>query len=147
MPDKSALRRRITPSVPFTLHVEDADGSVFEQSYLLAYDLNAMVAFEEVTGKNLFRQLGDILGDPSIANVSALLWAALLLNNPEYGEPGGLQAVRSNLTFPQLKPALEACMKAFVSQLPKDAGDQIKKNAEATQADPPVPEPATADIK
>jgi len=145
MAEKSALRRRICPSVPFTLHVEDADGSSFDQSFRLAYDLNSMAAFDEITGKNLFRDLGTILDDPSIANVSALLWAALLLNNPEYAGRAGLEVVRANLSLTQLKPALEACCEAFVSQLPKETADALRKQrAEgATEQSPLAQTPAS----
>ena len=57
--EKSPLRRRITPSVPFVLHVEDAEGT-FEQ-VPTCLRLNSMALFEEATGLNLFRDIGKIL--------------------------------------------------------------------------------------
>jgi hypothetical protein len=96
----------------------------------------------------MFKQLGEILDNATVKNVSTLLWAAMLLNNPEYGEPGGLETVRTNLTFPQLQPALEACMRAFVSQLPKDTADKINAAANGEDTADPLATPVpTTDAK
>lgn len=131
---KSPLRRRITPSVPFILHVEDAEGT-FDQSFLLAYDLNSMALFEEATGLNLFRDIAKILAERSVRIVTALFWAGIQINHAaDYGGEEGLRLVRSNVTLPQFNPIMEACMQAFMGQLPKETQDNLKKQAAEREA-------------
>lgn len=125
---KSALRERITPVVHFVLEVEDADGGKFEQHFKIAYDLNAMALFEEVTGANMFRDIGRILSDRSISTCTALFWSGIQLHHPEYAGSNGLRIVRSNLTYPTIAPVMLACVEAFMSQLPKETVDRLKGN-------------------
>jgi hypothetical protein len=126
---KSAVRRRITPSVPYTLDVESAGGDKFSLSFRLSYDLNALCEVEEALGKSMLTDLSDILDKPTIKVVTVLLWAALLENHSEYSGPEGLAEIRNLITLPQLKPALAACMDAFVAQLPEAQRDRIRKQA------------------
>lgn len=126
MSEKTPLRRRITPSVPFTLHVEDSDGSSFDQTFQLAFDLNAMAAFEEVTEINMLRNINKVLDSPSVSTLTALFWAALHVNHPEYAGHEGLSVVRSNITLGNAKAALKACVEAFLSQLPSEQVEKIR---------------------
>jgi hypothetical protein len=125
------LRKRITPSVPFTLNVEDDNGDKFTQTFDLAYDLNTLILIEEKLGKSSFTDLGEILDNPTATNVSILFWAAVQINHPEYAGEEGLQLVRTNLTVGTAKAAMAACSEAFVAQLPEE---QVKKLKELRAA-------------
>lgn len=124
--EKSALRRRITPFIPHSITFADEAGTWVE-TFQLAYDLNAISLFEEFSGKNLFKDLGVILADPNVTNVTALLWAALQLNHKQYKGYAGLHLLRANLTMEHLQPALDACVQAFLGQLPKEKADKIRQ--------------------
>ena len=133
--EKSPLRRRITPSVPYTLSVENADGSTFEQSFKLSFDLNAITTFETVTGVSLLTNMGQILEQPSVATSTALFWVAILGNHPEWAGQEGLEILRSNITLDKLAGIRRACVDAFLTQLPKEKADAIRsKMAEAEKA-------------
>jgi hypothetical protein len=137
MSEKSVLRRRITPSVPFTFNVENADGSKLTHSVKLAYDLNSLALLEEASGCNLLRDMGLLFNNPSVSLVTAMVWAGLQINHAEdFGGKEGLELVRNFLTLPQLKDALTQCIEAFLSQLPKEKADAIKASAEGKQEDP-----------
>lgn len=134
MTTKSPLRRRITPSVPFTLHVED-EGGTFETSFQLAYDLNSMALFEEATGLNMFRDIARILAERSVTIVSALLWAGVQINHAdEYAGSEGLAIIRQNATLVEMNNIMAACLKAFMTQLPKETQERLKKEQEAKAA-------------
>lgn len=137
---KSALRRRITPSVPFTLHWEDADNSKQSISFRLSYDLNALTLVEEQLGKSMFTEVGEVLDNPSAKNASVLLWAAVQENHPEYAGEEGLHAIRSMLTVGSSKEAAVACSDAYLSQLPSDMVAKLKAIQAARAAgEQPVP--------
>lgn len=139
MSEKTALRRRVTPSVPFTFEVEDANGDKFEQSFRLAYDLNAIALFEEVTGHNLLREIDVLFKNPSVTTITAMVWAGLQpYHADDFGSVEGLQIVRANLTLPQLTGALSKCIEAFLSQLPKEKADAIRKASEGTSEESPL---------
>lgn len=140
---KSALRRRITPSVPFTLHVEDANGDKFSISFRLSYDFKALTLVEELTGKSMLTEVADVFNEnPTVKNVSILLWAAVRENHPEWADEDGFDAIRANLTLATAKEALAACTEAFVKQLPAEQVARMK--GEAPDAPPLVPSPAAA---
>jgi hypothetical protein len=138
---KSPLRRRVSPTVPFTLKVEDANGDKFEQSFRLSYDFNTLPLVEEKTGKSMLTQVGEIMDNPSVTNVSILLWAAVLENHPEYQGEEGLRTIRYNLTLATAKVALDACKEAFLLQLPADQVARLKGavNDELPLAQSPTP--------
>jgi hypothetical protein len=147
MPEKSAIRRRIVPSVPFTLSGED-EGGKFELSFRLAFDLNAFTEFEEVTGLNALSNMHAVWDAPTVGTITALFWAALLKNHAEdYAGPQGLREVRSLLTFADCKPAFKACIEAFISQLPPEKAAEIRKRqkdiAEGKPVDVPLAEGPT----
>jgi hypothetical protein len=82
--------------------------------------------------------IGEILDNPTIKNVSVLLWAALQENHPEYEGLEGLQTVRCNLTIATAKEAKEACAAAFITQLPPDQVEAFKKVMAANAAGEPA---------
>lgn len=130
MSEKSPLRRRITPSVPFTLVTEDVEGK-FETSFQLAYDLNSMALFEEATGLNMFRDVGRILAERSVTIVTALFWAGVQINHAaDYAGSAGLALIRQNVTLVQMNTIMGACLKAFMTQLPKDTQERLRKEQE-----------------
>ena len=130
---KSALRRRITPSVPFTLRVEDGK-DIFEQSFRLSFDLNAFVLFEDTVGVNLLQNLSSIFDSPSVTTLTALFWVAIQENHPEYAGEDGLQILRSNVTLSNLGDVRLACSQAFLAQLPAEQAAKIKADMEKQAA-------------
>lgn len=130
----SPLRRRLTPSVPFTLRVEDSDGSVFESSLRVAFDLNAFALYEDVTGINVLRDLGVVFDAPNVTILTALLWVGLRLYHPEYHGIQGLETLRANITLANVKDVKAACTTAFLAQLPKEQADKLRKQAEEAAA-------------
>ena len=129
---QSPLRRRITPSVPFHLKVEDADGGSFTLSFKVSYDFNAMALVEEVTGMSMIT--GDVFDNPSCSNISALLWAGIQENHPDYAGQKGLQAIRSCLNIATATEALKAINEAFLLALPKEQADLIRQRAQEKAA-------------
>ncbi len=134
MTTKSPLRRRITPAVPFLLHVEDAEGT-FDQSFQIAYDLNSMALFEEATGLNLFRDIAKILAERSVRIVTALFWAGVQIHHADsYAGQEGLESLRANVTLPEFGRIMEACLQAFMTQLPKETQEKLKQQQAARTA-------------
>jgi hypothetical protein len=115
---KNALRRRITPFVPFSTMIENADGGKFEVNFKLSFDFNALALVEEKTGLNALS--GEVFSKPSARNTVVLFWAAIQENHPEYAGEEGLHAVGSLLGLGNAKDALSAVNAAFVASLPKD---------------------------
>lgn len=148
----SPLRRRIAPSVPFTLNVENDGGDKFSLSFRLAYDLNALSLAEEYLTKqlghevNIFAEIAKCLDVPSIRTTTVLFWAAVGLLNPDYRGEDGLEALRSCVTIKDLKDVAAACAEAFILQLPSEQAEKIrarKKAIEEGKPDPSQPNPET----
>lgn len=129
---KSPLRRRITPFVPFILKYEDSSGK-YADSFKVAYDWNSLALVEIELGKNMLLDIGQVLDNPSVTNISVLLWAGVQIYHPEYEGPEGLEVLRSNLTIATAKEAKEACSEAFVKQLPAEQVEAMKRAAEAAE--------------
>ena len=121
---KNALRRRITPFVPFSTMIEDADGGKFEVHFKLSFDFNALALIEEKTG--LSALTGEVFSVPTARNTIVLLWAAIQENHPEYAGEEGLQVIGSLLSLGNAKEALQAVQAAFLASLPKDRADALK---------------------
>lgn len=140
MNQKSPLRRRITPSVPFTLQVEDADGSKFELNFKISFDFNAMSLVEETTGLSMMS--GEVFSEPSATKTKVLLWAGIQANHPEYAGKEGLDTIGSLLNLDSGKDALLAITEAFFAALPKEKAAQLKAAAEArARGEAPPPDP------
>lgn len=136
---KSPLRRRISPSVPFTLTFEDENGTS-TSSYKLAYNWNSLALVEEQLGKSILLDIGEILENPSIRNVSVLLWAALQENHEEDFEGiAGLKLVRQNLTVGESRKTLDACSEAYVKQLSQEQQNMLKEIQAARAAGTDAP--------
>jgi hypothetical protein len=131
---KSNLRRRITPFVPFSTTVENADGGKFELNFKLSFNFNAMSLVEEQTGLSMLT--GEVFEKPSAKNTTILLWAAIQENHPEYEGQEGLETIGSYLTLASAKEALSAIQKAFVASLPKDKAEQLAKGSAEGGEDP-----------
>lgn len=150
---KTPVRRRITPTVPFVLKVEDSEGTQ-NISLQLAYDFNCFCLVEEKLGNktdgtpwSMLTDVGEILDNPSVKNVSILLWAAVQLNHEgEFGGDDGLWAIRNLLTIPQAQSALDKCAEAFMKQLPAERVEELKKIRAAREAGEQAPplEPSPA---
>ena len=135
---KSPFRRRVSPSIPFILNVEDETGK-FSQSFRLCYDLNKLALVEQELGKSALLDIGELFDNPSVTSVSVLLWAAVQEYNPEYAGKDGLEEIRYNLTIGTAKEAMDACREAFLKQLPAEQVARLKAIIEARIAGQPVP--------
>src|ERR1700741_1203593 len=110
------FRRRISPPVPFTIQFEDEAGT-HSKSLLLSYDLNAFALIEEQTGISMLTGGAALFTQPTVKNITVLLWAATQANSDEFAGKEGLVALRNLLSLNQLQKALEASIEAFVQQL------------------------------
>jgi len=130
---KSAMRRRISPSVPFTLTFEDESGKA-SFSFKLAYNFNSLSLVEDKLGISMLTDIGNIIDTPTVKNVSVLLWAALQENHADqYEGDEGLELIRQNLTVAQTKEALNACSAAYVKQLPPEQQARIERIVKAKE--------------
>jgi hypothetical protein len=119
-----SIRERVSPSVPFTLEVEDNTGK-FSYSFRLAYNFRTLGLIEKHTGKSMLTEANDVFANPTCNNVAILFWAALQINHPEWRGEDGLSAVHNNLTLLTAKKAKDACEEAFVKQLPEEKIKQM----------------------
>ncbi len=132
---KSALRRRISPSVPFTLTFKDETGDV-SQSYRLAYNFVSMSLIEERLSTpghpvSMLTDAGEVFDMFTVKATAVVLWAALQEYQPEYEGQDGLEVVAQNLTVATAMGARNACFEAYISQLPEDQQEKVRKAREA----------------
>jgi hypothetical protein len=132
--NKTPLRRRVTPSVPFTLQVEDAGGEKFTIGFQLAFDMNAFALVEEEIGLSMLTDIGEIFDNPTVKTITALLWAGIQEHHSEFEGKNGLRAVRNLVTFGQAKAVLTACVEAFLTQLPKEQADRLRERKRKIEA-------------
>ncbi len=138
----SALKRRIAPSVPLKLELDDDKGEKFVKNFRLSFDANAAAEIEERTGFNMLR--GEIWEKLSFKGLSIMLWAAALANHPEYdtedadGErtDEGLRVIRSYMGIGNTPQISEAVEKAFLASLPKDKREAIEAEKKQRDKDP-----------
>jgi hypothetical protein len=136
---KSALKKRIAPSLPLKLELVDDNGSTFTRNFRLSFDFNALARIQEKTG---IRMLGlEIWGALSASVLSVMFWASVLANQPDYntvdedGKPTdeGLEVIRSYMDMSNADQISDACWDAFLLGLPKDRAEKLremKKEAE-----------------
>lgn len=113
-----ALLRRIAPSVPLSLDLQQDDGSVLHVELRLAFDCNAIAAAEEASGLNMLK--GDIWLDLTGRVLGILFWAALLAHQPEYAGPDGLAVARSYIDAGNILQVGRAVEDAFALSLPAE---------------------------
>jgi hypothetical protein len=134
----TALKRRLAPSVPFTLDVAEDGGGRLKLDFHLAFDFNAMAQVEEVLGKDkngkpVFSMLdGSIWEKPTAAVLSVMFWASLLAHQPEYEGLEGLAIVRSYMGPDNAAEITNAVMKAFVASLPPEQQEAILNRGNPT---------------
>lgn len=147
MPEKSAFRRRVTPSVPFMLTINEPNGEVWKLGFQLVFDLNRLCLFEETVGLSFLQNMTRILIAPSVTTLTTLLWVGA---QDTFAGPEGLEAIRANVTLADLPAVKEACIKALLAQLPPDVAKKLadtieaSKKGEEKKADPtpaPVEQP------
>ena len=97
--------------------------------YLLAFDFNAMALAEEISGLNLLQSMRS-LGDLSVSQTRALLYAALLKKQPKMtlADAGNL------LNFRTLPLITKTLGEALTNSLPEE-----------TEENSPQPEPEPAE--
>ena len=67
--------------------------------------------------------------------VTALFWAGVQINHAaDYAGLEGLEILRSNITLPEFGPIMEACLMAFMTQLPKEKQAELKRQQAAREA-------------
>lgn len=128
----SALKRRIAPSVPLKLELDDDSGAKFVKNFRLSFDANAAAEVEERTGFNMLR--GEIWEKLSFKGLSIMLWAAVLANHQEYDTEDaignrtdeGLRVIRSYMGIGNTAQISSAVENAFLASLPKDKREAIE---------------------
>ena len=100
------------------------------ETYSLAFDFNALAVAEEISGLNLLQAMRS-LGDLSVAQTRALLYAALLKKQPKLTltEAGNL------LNFRSLPVITKALGEALTNSLPEERASE----------NPPAPDPEPAE--
>lgn len=88
----------------------------------LVFDFNALCRLEELTGKNALS--GETWSNLTARDVRALLWSAMLRDDPELK----LEEVGELVNFKNLSKVTQALEKAFVSaSIPEDDKSMGKK--------------------
>jgi hypothetical protein len=129
---ETALKRRIAPSVPLTLELDDDNGSKMVRNFRLSFDANAAAEVEERTGFNMLR--GEIWEKLSFKGLSVMFWASVLANHPEYDTEDqhgnrtddGLRVIRSYMGIGNTAQISEVVEKAFLASLPKHKREAIE---------------------
>lgn len=134
MSQLTALKKRIAPSVPLVLELEDDSGAKFKREFRLSFDFNASAIVEEKTGLNLLTAEVWTSGLSS-RSLSVMLWAAILSNHPEYdtederGRPTdeGLEVIRSYMDVGNTDAIHQALWDAYFISLPKDKREALEE--------------------
>ena len=141
-----ALQELLTPSVPLIIKKKFANGREVEYGFQISFDFNACALVEKETGLSMLT--GEVFNTPTAIVVSALLWAGVQENHPEYEGEKGLRFIRRLLNPISAKKTLEAVNKAWLLSLPDDVREDIEKRAAAKAAgnpgEPPEADPTTA---
>jgi hypothetical protein len=143
---ESALKRRIPPSVPLTLELQDHTGAKSSKSFMLCFDFNAIATVEEMTGLGMLNgeiwelfgrdeeeKKGDVKQSkkhvrPKGSGAKALgvmFWAGVLAHHPEYDSEEGLAVIRSYMDAGNAVQIAGALQRAFVASLPKAQQEAI----------------------
>jgi hypothetical protein len=117
-PVKGALRRRIVPSVPLALKLEDDSGASFTRDFRLSFDFNAFALINERTGYSVVD--GSVWKHLDERVVGVMLWAAVLAHSPEYGDEEGLAVIRSYIDAGNAELVTESLFDAYAAGLPAE---------------------------
>lgn len=145
MPEKkTALRKRIVPSVPLVLELEDADGAKFIRSFSLSFGMRAIAEIEERTGLSVLR--GEIWKKLNAKTIAVMFWAAALESHPEFdtGDDTGLQAIFSYLDVANIGMVGDKLWESFFASLPARRQEEILANAKRDGAQGDAPDPTKA---
>lgn len=127
MQHDSALKRRMMPSVPLSLQVENGDGSSFTVDLKLAFNMNVLASVQEKCGQNLLSDVFSWMDDPKA--VIAVLWGAALPYQPEFNSDEGFEAVGEYMTLENRNDTIEALLKAYAFFVRKDKREGFEKRA------------------
>lgn len=151
------LRRRILPTVPLVLEMEDASGEKFTEEFKLAFDLNVADEILEVTGLDLMtNQVWPALNGRVL---SVMLLAACRENTPKWNtrdkadpkKPSydGLPVLRTYLNQENCSKALDALWDAYLLFLAPKERERLNLLREDMKAGRPIeqPDPQTPPAK
>jgi hypothetical protein len=126
---QTAIKKRIAPSVPLDLEIEGADGSIISYKWKVRINYNVLADAQEVSKHNFMGGNGilDWVDDPS--RIRALLWAALLPEQPELREE--MLTIGEYLDGSNRSQVLEALFNAFSLYLHKDKRPEFDKASAA----------------
>jgi hypothetical protein len=142
MPQATALKKRIAPSVALKLELADDSGATFTREFRLSFDFNAAALIEEKTGLNLLTAEVWTKGLSS-RSLSIMFWAAVLANHQEYAATNGrgelteegLEIIRSYMDVGNIDVIHEHLWNAYFISLPKEKREALEKaRAELTAA-------------
>ncbi|HEY0701272.1 MAG TPA: hypothetical protein VGD60_00750 [Candidatus Acidoferrales bacterium] len=134
LPDKktAALRRRIAPSTPLTLELEQEYGPIIKVELKLAFDMTAAAALQEKTQLLLTDySIWKHIGEPKL--LATMLWAACLSHHPELDVDEGPGVIGSYIQENNADQVTEALWQAYLAYLPKAKREkfaQLKAEAE-----------------
>jgi hypothetical protein len=151
MPQESAIKRRVAPSVPLTLELLDDSGAKFTRNFRLSFDFNALARIEEVIEFSMLNTV--VWSKLSAGALSAMLWGAVLAHHPEYetvDEKGerteeGLRAIRSYVDFSNVEKITNAVWDAYLLSLPKETAERAREAKAAFDKAQPPNEPTPAE--
>jgi hypothetical protein len=143
----TALRRRIAPSFPLELLLEnDGSGGKTRLEFRLCFDMNAAAAIQEKAGL-LLTDVGiwKHVGEPIALGV--MFWASLFANHPEYRSDEGLEIARSYLQENNAAQIVDVMWEAYLAFVPKEKREMLverRKRAERGEKteDPLASKPA-----
>lgn len=123
---KQPIERRIYPSHPVTLELEEGKTATFN----LTFNFDAIIRVEQKTGLKLLEKsiLSEML---SLTVLSAAFWGSACENHPEYETDEGLRALRSLLNDQDnLEKVSVALWESYLLCLPKKRREALIKAKE-----------------
>jgi hypothetical protein len=127
MPQKvTPIKRRVAPSVPLKLDLEDDSGAKFSKEFRLSFDFNAAALIQEKTSLKLTEFSSWRHIDEPIFQ-SVMFWAAVLAQSPEYEGDEGLSVLRSYMDEKNSEAIVEALWQAYLLYLPKEKREFVVK--------------------
>ena len=146
MQKKQPIERKIYPSYPVTVDLEDDK----QETFNLTFNFDAIIRVEQKTGLKLLDK--SILAEMmSLTVLSAAFWGAVCENHPEYESDEGLRTLRSILNDPDnLAKVSEAIWESYILCLPKKLREALNRlreehaKLEGDGADPTSPSKTTS---